>query len=185
MSEYQYYEFCKLGTPLTAEERKTMAALSSRTQLTTHGAKYVYNYGSFRGDPNALLLNYFDIFFYISNWGAVKLIFKFFSDQVDVDKLKKQTIKDWISIKKHKKYVVLTLEINNEEGGGWIEGEEWLINLLPLYEEIKAGNNQLLGLISAIHAAWEHGEPEALDKFLTKHKLSPAQKAFLACVTFE
>lgn len=77
MSEYQYYEFCKTHKPLSIYARNEMQALSSRAKITTHGASYEYNYGDFRGDPKALLLKHFDIFFYISNWGCIQLMFKY------------------------------------------------------------------------------------------------------------
>ena len=50
MSEYQYYEFCKIHAPLSSEARKEMQSLSSRAKISTHGAIYVYNYGDFRGN---------------------------------------------------------------------------------------------------------------------------------------
>lgn len=58
MSEYQYYEFCSLHSPLSAAARKEMEALSSRTRVGTHNASYVYHYGDFRGnvEENALSL---------------------------------------------------------------------------------------------------------------------------------
>lgn len=77
MSEYQYYEFCKISAPLTAEVKKEMRSLSSRANVSTHGASYVYNYGDFRANPKELLLKYFDVFFYISNWGCIQLMFKY------------------------------------------------------------------------------------------------------------
>jgi hypothetical protein len=63
MSEYQYYEFCRITTPLSSEARKEMVSLSSRAQVSTHGASYVYNYGDFRGNPEQLVLKHFDVFF--------------------------------------------------------------------------------------------------------------------------
>ena len=50
MSEYQYYEFCRLNKPISAPAREEMASLTSRARITTHGASFVYNYGNFRGD---------------------------------------------------------------------------------------------------------------------------------------
>ena len=78
---------------MTSEERKEMAALSSRVQITSHGASYVYNYGDFRGDPKQLLLKYFDVFFYISNFGTLQLMFKYPVQQIAAEELDKYCIK--------------------------------------------------------------------------------------------
>ena len=182
MSEYQYYEFCQIGKPLSQEARKTMSSLSSRVQITTHGAAYVYNYGSFGGDPKKLLLKYFDVFFYISNWGDFQLMFKYPAHQVDIEGLKKYGIKDVISCKKRGQNVLLEIQICNEDGWGWTEGEGVLPNLLPLYEEIKAKNYQLLRLVSTVNDIFMGEEQKPLSKIIAKRKLSSAQKAFLNTV---
>src|SRR5579872_4904010 len=111
MSEYQYYEFCSVNKPLSPKAREEMASLSSRAKISTHGASYVYNYGDFRGDPKKLVLKYFDVFFYISNFGGIRLLFKYPVDQVNVDQIKKYSIKDFISAKIQKEYVLLDIDI--------------------------------------------------------------------------
>lgn len=179
MSEYQYYEFCNVHSPLTSVARKEMTSLSSRTRIGTHGVSYVYNYGDFRGDPKKLLLKHFEVFFYISNWGSVQLMFKYPSKQVDIFEIKKYQIKDVINIEQQDHHVILALELHNEEGGDWIEGEGLLPDLLPLYEEIKAKNYQILHLISAVHNEWMGKNRKSLDQMLSQFKLSEAQEAFL------
>src|SRR5690348_13842640 len=109
MSEYQYYEFCKINTPLSTETRKEMYSLSSRAKVSTHGASYVYNYGDFRGNAEDLLLKHFDVFFYISNWGCIRLMFKYTTQEVDAGKLKKYCIKHIIDCKIQGSYVLLDI----------------------------------------------------------------------------
>ncbi len=77
MSEYQYYEFRVMDRPLTDEEQAAMRQLSSRVVLTPTSAAFTYNYGDFRGDPEKVLLQYFDAMFYIANWGSCRLMFRF------------------------------------------------------------------------------------------------------------
>lgn len=77
MSEHQYYEFQTLDRPLTAKAQEEMLWLSSRVQLTSTSAAFVYNYGSFRGNPRDVLLQYFDAMLYTSNWGSHQLMFRF------------------------------------------------------------------------------------------------------------
>lgn len=153
MSAYQYYEFCKVNTPLMADARKEMYSLSSRAKVTTHGASYVYNYGDFRGNPKELLLKYFDVFFYISSWGCIQLMFKYSIQEVDTDELKKYCVKHIINCEAQSSYIVLDINFNNEDEFDWVEGEGMLPDLLPLYAEIKAGNHQLLQLIADVSNA--------------------------------
>ncbi|NNM59957.1 MAG: hypothetical protein HKM04_09110 [Legionellales bacterium] len=182
MSEYQYYEFCRIGSPLSAEARKTMQSLSSRAKVSTHGASYTYNYGDFRGKPAELVLNYFDVFFYISNFGTLRLIFKYPENQITEEEIEKYRIKHVIHYQKHEQYGLLTIDINNEEGFGWTEGEGLLADLLPLYDEIKDNHYHFLQVVSAVHDHFMGENSNTLSNLLTKNTLSSAEKTFVACV---
>lgn len=179
MSEYQYYEFCSIYSPLTMETRKELESLSSRARVGTHGATYVYNYGDFRGNSKELLLKYFDIFFYISRFGIVQLMFKYLPEQVDFVELQKYLIKRVISCDQKDRYIILDVEINNEEGFGWVEGDDILPHLLPLYEEIKNKNYQFLRLASAIKDEFAGSKPNSFKTATIGITFSTAQKAFL------
>jgi hypothetical protein len=183
MSEYQYYEFCSIYSPLTAEARKELRSLSGRASVGTHGASYIYNYRDFRGNPKQLLLKYFDVFFYISKFGIVRLMFKYQPEQIDIAELQKYLIKNVISCEQKDQYIVLDIELNSEEGFGWTEGEGILPHLLPLYEEIKNKNYQLLQIASIINEEFTGTKPNQFKALVTEIKLSSAQKAFIDCVT--
>jgi len=123
MSEYQYHEFCRLNSPLPAEARKEMATLSSRASIGTHSVSYVYNYGDFRGDAKQLLSKYFDVYFYISNWGNVRLMFKYGNNDIDPEELDKYYIKyDVVEFEQCNDFSLLDINITMEEGGTWVEG---------------------------------------------------------------
>jgi hypothetical protein len=47
MSEYQYYEFRAIDSPLTANQKESLSSLSSRARVTSHSVSYVYNYSDF------------------------------------------------------------------------------------------------------------------------------------------
>lgn len=181
MSEYQYYEFCRINTPLTLDARKEMASLSSRGHVGTHNASYVYNYVNFRGNNKQLLLKYFDVFFYISNYGTVNLVFKYPYQELNLTEINKYCIKHVISCEQYEQYVILDVSIRREGGFGWIEGEEFLPELLPLYEEIKSNNYKFLLLVAAIHDEYND---EAKDCMTTigNMELSSAQEAFLSTI---
>lgn len=182
MSEYQYYEFCRINTPLSQEARKEMSSLSSRAQISTHGASYVYNYGDFRGSPEKLVLKYFDVFFYISNFGTVRLLFKYSTNKISFDEIKKYCVNHVISAEIYNENILLDIYINNEEGFGWTDGEGMLADLLPLYDEIKDGNYQFLQLASSVNEELT-GKKNSLSSAISEAtNLSEAQEAFLECI---
>lgn len=179
MSEYQYYEFCRLFTPLDQETRQVMQALSSRTRCGTHGASYVYHYGGgFKGKPEILLLKYFDVFFYMSSWGTIKLLFKYARIDVNFTELKRYQLKDVIDCSQHDQFIILSTEFRHENGLGWTEGEGVLPMLLPLYDEIKNKNYQFLQCVIAMKAIFVEGEAQ-LKILLANNTLSLAQQAYL------
>ncbi len=182
MSEYQYYEFCSLHAPLTAKVRAEMQGLSSRAVVGTHGASYTYNYSDFRGDAKRLLVKNFDMFFYISKWGNVRMMLKYPGDKVDIKTLKKHCLKDIVSCEKRGKNIVLEVNVCVEEGcGSWVQGEGLLPLILPLHEEIINGDYRFLQL--AIEASC--GEDDCVQKSIVKMgKLSVAQKEFRRIIEF-
>lgn len=186
MSEYQYYEFCSINKPLTSEARKEMSLLSSRANVGTHNASYVYNYGDFRGNSDTLLLKYFDVFFYISNFGTMRLTLKYATSEMDVNKIKEYCIKHVIACKEHGEYVLLDIYVQNEEGFGWTEGEGLLPDLLPLYDEIKAKNYHFLDIVAAINDEWSERKEGSVDAVLSGNKVvSAAQETFLKNIGIE
>jgi hypothetical protein len=180
MSEYQYYEFCSINKPLTKEARDAMASLSSRANVGTHNASYVYNYGDFRGNSNKLVLKYFDVFFYISNFGTIRLTFKYNISQIDINEIKKHCIEDIIDCEQYGEDILLDINIQNEDGFGWTEGEGLLPDLLPLYDEIKDKNYQFLRIVAAVNNEFSGESESSLSTLLAEIPLlSIAQQTFL------
>lgn len=156
MSGYQYYEFQAIDRPLTAKEQATIQKLSSRVEPTSHRAVFLYNYGDFRGKPEEIVTKYFDIMFHISNWGNRQLIFRFPRAIVDPDWYEPYALPYAITIKQTKQHVVLNINVSDEDGsmGGWVDGEGWLPQLLPLRDQLLTGDVRLLYL------AWLRTVPE-------------------------
>ncbi|MBL0701999.1 MAG: hypothetical protein JJV91_00790 [Desulfosarcina sp.] len=77
MSEYQYYEFRAIDTPLAESQKAEVSRLSSRAYVTSHSATFVYNYSDFSGNTEKLMATYFDSMLYMANWGTRQLIFRF------------------------------------------------------------------------------------------------------------
>jgi len=53
MSEYQYYEFRSIDNPLTKNQKKEIHSLSSRAEVSSRKASFVYHYGDFCGDEES------------------------------------------------------------------------------------------------------------------------------------
>ncbi len=188
MSEYQYYEFQALDRALTTQEQKTLQALSSRAQVTPHRASFVYNYGDFRGDPEALVAKYFDAMLYIANWGTWQVMFRLPKALVDPAWFKPYEIEDAVTISTTAQHLILNIQIQEEDGMiGWVEGEGWLPQLLPLRDDLLAGDLRLLYL------AWLRACPNLMaygeDKDPTEpplppnlETLTPPLKAFVELV---
>lgn len=189
MSAYQYYEFQAIDQPLTTQEQKTIQALSSRAQVTPHRAAFVYNYGDFRGDPEVILEKYFDAMFYIANWGTWKLMFRFPKKLVNLNWFRPYEIEAAIELSISSKYVVLDIEICEEGGMGWVEGEGWLSELLPLRDDLLNGDMRLLYLawLRLVTASGYYGsdlEEDPLEPPVPPNlaKLLPALQTFVELV---
>ena len=76
MSEYQYYEFAAIDRPLTREQMSRLRALSTRATITPMRFCNFYTWGDFKGDPLALIEEYFDAFVYVTNWGTHELMLR-------------------------------------------------------------------------------------------------------------
>jgi hypothetical protein len=153
MSEYQYYEFQAIDRPLTPEEQRAVAQLSSRVEAHPRRAIFTYSFGgglSRRAED--LLADYYDAMLYLANWGSRQLMFRFPKTLVDTEALRQYNIvttaypSDAIGVSTTGEYVILNIRLHEEGGLGWIEGEGWLDALVGLREAILQGDYRLLYL---------------------------------------
>ncbi|MEG3897633.1 MULTISPECIES: hypothetical protein [unclassified Microcoleus] len=147
MSEYQYYEFQSVDRRLTQSEQEALSQLSSRAQISSSRAIFVYSYGDLPGQEKQLLIKYFDAMFYIANWGSLQLMFRFPKGLIDIELMQKYCVEDIVEVSEINNFVILEISINEEEGfDGWIEGEGNLSSLIGLRQEILQGDYRLLYL---------------------------------------
>lgn len=73
MSEYQCYQFERLEGHLSKDEREELSEISSRANITSTGFSVHYNYSDLRADITELMLDYFDIGYYYSDWGDISV----------------------------------------------------------------------------------------------------------------
>ena len=145
--EYQYYEFQAIDRPLTKAELDYVQSLSSRVRPTATRAIFTYSYADFRGNPLSVLEKCFDAMLYMANWGSYQLAFRFPKSAVNVSALKSYCCDRIIEVSTTAKYVILNIEIHEEEGGGWIEEDNhWLSVLIPIREAILQRDYRVLYL---------------------------------------
>lgn len=148
MSEDQYYEFLALDRPLSTSEQSYIQSLSSRVKLTSNQAIFTYSYGDFRGDPQQLLEKCFDIMLYMANWGTRQLMFRLPLSLVDLPLLESYCLPHKISVATTFDYVILDINIDDEEYHDWIEGEGWLSQFVSLRDDLLRGD------FRALYLAW-------------------------------
>ena len=192
MSEYQYYEFQAIDRPLTQEERAAICELSSRVKPTATTASFNYSYGNFRGDPKQVLARYFDIMYYIANWGTQQLMFRFPTSLINRETIELYCIDNYISLSFAGDWAILDWEFSQEEGfNDWIEGEGILSELIGLRQEILQQDYRGLylawlkaidlseGYIDIDNTQLEPPLPPGLNQ------LSASQKAFIEIVELD
>jgi hypothetical protein len=146
MSEYQYYEFQTIDRLLTEAEQAEVEKLSSHIDVTASRAVVSYSYSNFRHDPKQVLSRYFDAFLYLANWGTRRLMFRFPAGLVDLAAVEPYCGEDQIDFTKLGAYQILEIQLDEEEGLGWVEGEGILSGLIQLRHDILDGDYRCLYL---------------------------------------
>ncbi len=151
MSEFQLYEFRRIDTPLSKKEKEEVNSWSSRTEATDWEARFTYAYSDFRQDEEKALIDYFDAMYYMANWGALRLMFKFPKELVDLKHLQKyDSFNDdefgtSLKIYQQKKWVIIDIYSHEEERGFWIdEDDSYLDQFLSLRNDILQQDYRLL-----------------------------------------
>ncbi len=149
MSGFEYYEFMAVDRPLSPQEEEEVGKLSSRARVSSNRAISTYNYGSFRGNSDEVLRKYFDAFLYISNYGTKKLGFRLPTRLLKSQSLCPYEYEYIVEIEPYEDVSLVLLNLNDEEGGGWIEEEDCvslLDALLPLRQDLLLGDPRALYL---------------------------------------
>lgn len=146
MSEYQYYEFQAIDRPLTEKDQSYIASLSRRVVLSPNCAIFTYSFGDFPEEPRSILKKYFDAMLYLANWGTKQLAFRLPRSVVDPEMIEPYCFEDIISAHITKRYILLDICVDEEEGGFWVEGEGCLSSLALLRQDILRGDFRVLYL---------------------------------------
>jgi hypothetical protein len=162
MSEYQYYEFQTVDRRLSEPEMQELRSLSTRAVITPTSFANEYSYGSFKGQPDAMMEQYFDGFLYLANWGTHQLQLALPARLLARETAQQYCYSEAASVREKKGKVILTFLSEDDEGGGWVEGEGLLSGLLPLRKDLAEGDLRSLyiGWLLGVQSR-ELGEEEA------------------------
>ena len=173
MSEYQYHEWQAVDRVLTPEERAAVNGLSSHIEVSFSRAVVTYHWSSFRHDPKQVLLSYFDAYFYLANWGSLRLMFRLPNGLIDKADMEPYCIDEYITFETIGRYQVLDLDFHPEEGGGWMEAEAGLSHFIRLRADLLEGDYRLLYL-AWLRAKTMHGDVYADEGYEDDDPDSPA-----------
>lgn len=149
MSEHQYYEFEAVDRRLTLAQQMELRALSSRAEISATRFTNTYNYGSFRGDPDALMARFFDLHLHLANWGTRRFMVRLPRRTVDeaavtvaldaCEEAQVRVVADDL---------LLTVERHSDDGypDSDVEDGDWLPALAPLREAALDGDLRLVYL---------------------------------------
>ncbi len=171
MSEYQCYQWKKVGQSLSSEQRKEVSSLSSHISVTADSAEVTYNWGDFKHDPQVVLARYFDIFLYEANWGTQRVEYRFDPDTVDADQLVGFAIGDSLKIKKTEDGIFIEI---------WFE-ENWTDFSYSYYDQDDGNENLRLEAFESIYFQIQQGDYRGLFLLWLKVcELSPKEAKMVA-----
>jgi hypothetical protein len=146
MSEYQYYEFQAIDRPLTEKEMRELRSYSTRARITPTSFVNDYSWGSFKGNKDAWMEKYFDVFLYLANWGTHILMLRLPSRLLDLRTARLYCPGEGAFVREKNGKVILTLISEDEGGDDWVEGEGSLSSLISVRAEIARGDLRCLYL---------------------------------------
>jgi len=144
MSEYQYYEFQAIDTPLTRAQMDELRKVSSRARITPSTFVNEYHWGDFKGNPDRWIESYFDAFIYVANWGTRRLMFRLPGDAKAAAAL---GVGSSVKVRTAGSDTIISLYFQNDSGDWYAEeGEDWLSSLIPLRSDLLSGDYRCLYL---------------------------------------
>jgi hypothetical protein len=158
MSEYQYYEFQAIDRPLTEADRKALRAISSRAQITATSFTNSYEWGDFRGRPDELMAQWFDLHLYLANWGTRRLMIRWPARLIDAGRMEQMLeAVEWAEIKRAGEHVILDIH-QQEEEPQWDQddGAGWLDRLARLRADVLDGDLRLFYLLWLMEVQYEN-----------------------------
>jgi hypothetical protein len=157
MSEYQYYEFVAIDTPLTPKQMAELRACSSRASITPTSFVNDYQWGNLKGDPVDWMRRYFDAHVYVANWCTCLLYLRVPKGAFDVGILRAFKTKAVFSVEQTKTHWLLGWELDESDNCDRFaeeDGRGWMGRLVPLRDELLRGDMRplYLGWLAGVSA---------------------------------
>lgn len=193
MSEYQYYEFRAIDRPLGVADQKALRGLSTRARITERSFTNSYEWGDFKGDPEKLMEQWFDLHIYWANWGTRRLMIRLparLADRPLLEGFLREA--DCAQLRRAGDNLILDIRIDPEDfeyGDDRLgEGDEFggdddsyrLTALAPLRADVLAGDLRLFYLIWLMAVEADVFEAEAAEPLPGIGPLTPQLEAFAA-----
>jgi len=148
MSEYQYYEFRTMDRRLSETEMHELRLHTTRARITPTSFINEYDWGNFKGDPDAWMEKYFDGHLYFANWGTRVLQLALPAKVLPEETANCYCGTDVASARRVSERLILRFV--SEEDSGYdddlLEGDGLLSSLLPLGSDIVGGDLRCLYL---------------------------------------
>ncbi|MEU5417809.1 hypothetical protein [Streptomyces sp. NPDC020667] len=158
MSEFQFYQFVAIDRPLGREQLAEVRQLTTRASLTATSFVNTYQWGDFKGSPEALVEEYYDGHLYFANWGTRRVILRWRADQLPLEVAARYCTGASATARRHGESVLLTL-VSDDQGNlddfndlfdlGDIDSdreEQWLPSIARARPDVAAGDLRLLYL---------------------------------------
>lgn len=150
MSEYQYYEFQAIDRPLGEADMEALRALSTRARITATSFTNDYEWGDFKGSPERLMEQWFDLHLYLANWGTRRLMLRLPKRLVDGSRLDRFLMgSDLAEVIDAGKHLILDIcdDGDDVDYNDRDDGSGWLGALAPLRADMLSGDCRLLYLL--------------------------------------
>ncbi|MDG4767733.1 hypothetical protein O7632_27095 [Solwaraspora sp. WMMD406] len=150
MSEYQYYDFRAIDRPLDQQQMAELRTLSTRAEITRTSFSNVYHFGSFRGDPLAMVEEYFDAHLYIANWGTRQLVLRLPLRLLDLDTARQYCWAEPAEAYQSGDNLILNFFSEDPDGVEDFDrdGDGWLASIVGVRDQLAAGDHR------ALYLAW-------------------------------
>ncbi|MGI2071567.1 hypothetical protein [Shewanella baltica] len=144
MSEYQYYRFECVNSSLSVPQRNRLRNISSRAEITSHSFCVQYHYGDLKADPEALMMDFFDIGFYYAEWGQVNAYIKLPAGTIPCD-FKAINADFYVSFVENKQNQLLIFTLEDDYRYRDDESaESFMLHLVALRTELLTGDYRAL-----------------------------------------
>ncbi len=146
MSEHQYYEFLAIDRRLTPEQMRDLRACSTRATITPTSFVNHYNFGDLKASPEDWMRRYFDAHLYFANWGTRVVMLRLSRKAIDTRLVKRYCGGGSASARSAGQHVVLTFQIDPEEGNDEGDCAGLLSSIASIRDELASGDHRALYL---------------------------------------